>query len=523
MSSYKIARRAFLRSCGGSAALLLPLLRSIEARAQGVAAPLRFLVIHHPQGSPLTMWRPAVTATTTAFTLPVNSAPFAPLQSKMVMIDGLNVVSASRQPGNTGGTLTSEGGLVAVMTGVPTLGQIGQQDHAAGGSSIDQILLDRSPILGGSLSPSASHTVFQSLQVAADVRSDRDEIAPRVLSYRPPTANPDINLARQPMYPRTQPLDVFNLLFGQGVPPAASAGLLARELSVLDFMRGDLARLQKLIPASEKPKLDIHATAIQQLEQSIRAAMGAPVCGRPATPPQFVMSGKGASGGEGPIGGSKLTGVDYYDPADPNNHPHQVLGRTHLSIMKAAFACDLLRVGTFSWGAATSWVTFPGHMGDAVIDGGYVSAPHYPVLSVDPIASPGTFAWWGAIDRFYSEQTAQAIMELATTPDIDGNMLLDNTVVVYLSELARRWDHLQFNVPVLVFGGKNTRIKGGTFLKITDGPLPKQGEGVTAGSTGTGNRPFNDLWLALAPIFGVALSSLGAPTQYTGPLPGLVV
>ena len=31
-----------------------------------------------------------------------------------------------------------------------------------------------------------SKTTFGSLQLAADVRSDRDEVAPRVLSYRPP-------------------------------------------------------------------------------------------------------------------------------------------------------------------------------------------------------------------------------------------------------------------------------------------------------------------------------------------------
>ena len=60
MISYKFARRSFLRAAGGSTALLLPLLRSIEARAQGVVAPLRFLLIHHPLGTApgLANWRP---------------------------------------------------------------------------------------------------------------------------------------------------------------------------------------------------------------------------------------------------------------------------------------------------------------------------------------------------------------------------------------------------------------------------------------------------------------------------------
>ncbi len=51
MMSYKFARRSFLRGAGGLAPLMLPLLRSIEARAAGAAAPLRLLVIQHPLGT----------------------------------------------------------------------------------------------------------------------------------------------------------------------------------------------------------------------------------------------------------------------------------------------------------------------------------------------------------------------------------------------------------------------------------------------------------------------------------------
>ena len=45
---------------------------------------------------------------------------------------------------------------------------------------------------------------------------------------------------------------------------------------------------------------------------------------------------------------------------------------------------------------------------------------------------------------------------------------------------------------------------------------------VGAQTGGSGNRPFNDVWLALAPVFGVTMNSLGAASQYTGPLPGIV-
>lgn len=530
MLSYKVARRSFLRGCGGSAALLGPLLRSIEARAQGMPAPLRFLVVRHACGSPLELWRPADAATTTSFVLPVNTAAFAPLQSKMVLIDGLNIVPASRLPGNSGGQFSSEGGTVALMTGVPTLGQIGQQDHCAGGASIDQVFLDRSPILGGLATPLANRTPIGSLQLAADVRSDRDEIAPRVLSYRPPTGTDAsfdaavLSAARQPMAPETQPVNTYTRLFGQALPPGSDmTAIFNRKRSILDFVRSDLARLNALVPSSERPKLQIHADAIQKLESSLRATLmprAGATCLVPAMPAFIPATGVEASGTFAPPGGGRLKGFDYYTPGDPTSHPHQLVGRLHLSMITSAFLCDLVRVATFSWSSATSGVVFPGTFDGATLPGSPVASPHYPPLSVDPALDPATIAWGAAIDRFYSDQTAQALQELAAATDVDGGSLLDNTIVVYVCELGRRWDHSLANVPFLVFGGKNTGIKGGTFLKVTGGPLPVQTG--AAGPSRTGNRSVNDVWLALAPIFGVDLAGLGSPAQFTGPLPGLV-
>jgi hypothetical protein len=147
----------------------------------------------------------------------------------------------------------------------------------------------------------------------------------------------------------------------------------------------------------------------------------------------------------------------------------------------------------------------------ATLLGNPQAAPHHAVAQSGDAA---TQSWLNQIDQFYSAATSTVLQEFATTPDIDGNMLIDNTIVVYVTEVARAYDSNQQNMPVIVFGGKNTRVKGGTFLKVQGGPLPTQ-------NGGTGNRPFNDLWLALAPVFGVSLASLGDPKQYTGPLPGV--
>lgn len=522
MISYKFARRSFLRGLSvGSAPLLVPLLRNIEARAQGAAAPLRFLIIHHPLGAlpGLSTWRPSASATTTNFTLPMESAPFAPLQKSMVMIDGINIVSATSHPSgnegdpNSGGQNTHEGGMVAIMTGLPTVGMKGQQDHCAGGPSIDQVLLAQSPLLGGTNFPNP--TPHGSLQLAADIRSDRDEIAPRVLSYGPlnsGTTTPDA--MRHPLSPNVSPLDAYGQVFGNSTSTGTDAAkLLAQKESVITYLKSDLARLQTLVPSSEKDRIAAHTDAISQLEATLQTTYGGSPskCTKPDAPKSFTNTTTGMQSSDNVS--NDLGGVDYYVPNQPTSHPHLDLGQAQLRLIKAAFLCDMCRVATFMWSPGTNWVVFPGTFQGGTIPG-RTSSPHHPPSHYNASTDTQTPGWLGQINQFYSTATAAILQEFATTPDVDGNMLLDNTVVVYLTEVARAYDHNQQNVPLIIFGGKNTKVKGGTFLKVTDGSLGTQ-------TGGTGNRPFNDVWLALAPVFGVTMKSLGAQSQSTGPLPGI--
>jgi len=403
-----------------------------------------------------------------------------------------------------------------MMTGFPTIGMIWQQDHCAGGPSIDQILLQKAAGLGGPSFPSP--TPFGSLQLGADDRSDRDEVAPRVLSYlAPKSGQSDPSVARQPLYPETSPLNVFNRIFGGALPGGTNnAQILAQKLSVITYLQSDLARLKALVPASETDRITAHTDAIAHLEASLQQMYGSTtqtsVCTKPATPPNYGDTSTGTQGGGSVY--STRGGVDYYVPNQPTSHPHLDLGQTQLRLIKAAFACDLVRVATFMWSSGTNWVVFPGTFQGATIKGSPQSTPHHPPSHSDPSGDPNTPAWLNQINQFYSAATSTVLQEFATTPDIDGNMLIDNTVIVYVTEVARAWDHNQQNMPLIVFGGKNTRVKGGTFLKVTGGSLGAQ-------TGGSGNRPFNDVWLALAPVFGVTMSSLGAASQSTGALPGI--
>ena len=85
----------------------------------------------------------------------------------------------------------------------------------------------------------------------------------------------------------------------------------------------------------------------------------------------------------------------------------------------------------------------------------------------------------------------------------------------YAAVVDRVHEHAALFEAEAHFGGRNTGLRGGTFLKIKDGTLPSLDFQTMT------NRPFNDFWLALAPAFGVDLKTLGNSTQYTGALPGV--
>jgi hypothetical protein len=439
MTPYLTARRSFLRAAGASLGLT-SMLRSAEASAGGAGPPVRFMVIHRPTGTVRAQWLPQ--GTESSFTLAPIMKPFEPVRSHMVALDGLSL----RRAGPIAGP--HEMGMVTMMTGAPVGPSPQQFNCASTGPSIDQLFLSRSPALQG--------TPFPSLQLAADGRAQINISANRAASYSGPAA---------PLYPDVDPRRVYERIFGSFMPtgdPQKLARARARKKSVLDFVRGDLARLQRLAPASELSKLDAHTAAIRDLEKSIDATMtGVPASCGGHQPPPAVSINSSAS--------------------------HGVVGKLQLDLVRAAFACDLTRVVTFTWAGALSIIAFEGLY------------PGMPKLSHHPAShESGMDQAMGAIDQWYSVRTAEFISGLANTVEGSGS-LLDNTLVVYTSEVSHGHSHSYSNMPILLFGGPGVRLRGNRFV-------------TRRGTT-------NDLWLAAASVYGVDLPSLGAREQWTGPVP----
>ncbi len=296
----------------------------------------------------------------------------------------------------------------------------------------------------------------QPLYLAADNRVDNatPQVANRAIAY---------SGADQPIYPELKPSLVYARLFSTMMPggPAALARARARRQSVLDFVQSDLAALTALAPASQRPRLDQHGAVIRDLENMLDAA--APSCTQPTAP------------------------TDVAANIDADIGP---LGALHLSLAQAAFVCNLTRVVFFMWTAAAS---------SAVWENLYPGMPRYNhhALSHMDLGNADIARAMSAIDRWFADRTATFVTNLKGTPEGAGS-LLDNTLVMYTSEVSDG-THSYANMPIALFGGPGVHLQGGRFVQ-------------------QGNRPMNDLWLAIASTFGSSATSLGAPEQCTGPI-----
>ena len=255
---YRTSRRNFLT---GTATGLAYFLVRAEAHAQNVTSPKRLLVIHHPVGTVRSNW--VCTGSETDFQLSRILAPFEPVKSHMVVLDGMDIVA----PGMGGG---HEKGTVSLMTGLRTLELYpnnGGDDPKAPDMSFDQRLLKESKSLQG--------TPIASLQVSCDDRVDVGEVSTRRLSYSGPAA---------PMEPYLVPNLTYERVFGTLMPGGGTAmpdleRARARKKSVLDFSLRDLQKLRTFAPMSEWERLDAHEDAIRALETELDAQGDAGGCG----------------------------------------------------------------------------------------------------------------------------------------------------------------------------------------------------------------------------------------------------
>jgi hypothetical protein len=252
MSKFRLSRRAVLKGAG-SIAIALPWLEAMaperSAQAAGVPAK-RFVAVFQPGGTVrgrsnagVDRWVP--TGTETAFTLSPILAPFAPVQSKILIADGFDMQSAVGEQ--------HQAGIIAFLTGTT---QANGGTGYATGPSIDQVL--SKTLSAGKKQPS--------LQMAVRWATGKSHgnLSPINCATFDATNN-------TPIQPSLDPQKIFTDTFGgltatSGVDPAV---LVKRKQSILDFVDRRYAALSLKLGKSDKAKIDEHLTKIRELEASL--------------------------------------------------------------------------------------------------------------------------------------------------------------------------------------------------------------------------------------------------------------
>lgn len=433
----RLSRRHFLKGAG--ACLALPVLASLGAprawagtvgprlATTASGAPLRTAFIYFPNGAIPHRWTP--TGGLLDFALNETMQPLVPLQSQIQILGGLDHRNATA--GRDGGGDHARGNSV-FLTGV-RLNKSATDVRA--GISIDQEIARRTGHL----------TRFSSLELTCD----RDRRAGSCdsgysctyqhnISWRSPTT---------PMTPEGNPRKLFERLFGTGDHGQRVANYqrrLASRRSILDFVLDDARRMQHGLDPRDQEKLDQYLTGVRDVEKRIQSA---------------ERFGPGAD-------------PDYATPDGvPANH------REHLALM---FDMMLLAFQTDSTRIATMIMAHDGdnrpHSDIGITEGHHELSHHQN--------NPEKIAKVARIDRWYVEQFASFLQRLEQTPDVDGQSLLHNSMIVYGSGNSDGNRHTHDNLPIILAGGGGGRLTPGRHISF-------------------GSAPATNLFLTLADKMGV--------------------
>lgn len=260
------------------------------------------------------------------------------------------------------------------------------------------------------------------------------------------------------------PAAAYEQLFG-GAPPVQDTGaFLARKQSVLDVNRTALASLRGRLGAFERETLEKHATAIQEVEARLVAS----------------VSTEPAEGCESPAWNAN--GYPTQGPVDGDVGVFAHQAELQSDVIVAAMACGLLNVATLQLG----WhqAVWYGH--DTAFRGDHHGSCH-----------AGTAQENAEMTNYLSRCVAYLIRKLVETDDpaVPGTKLIDNTVLVQVTDMGDGRDHSGGDGPNLIATRMPTfrtgvSSRGGNNLQVLEAVVEGLGLGAYKGT----DRDAHKIW-----------------------------
>ncbi len=442
-----MARRTFLRGMGTVVAL--PLLDSMIpaiAGTSGARSPIRMGFVYVPNGIIPKDWLPQSEGS--AFEFMPTMKPLESMRDKILVVSNL-AQNNGRALGDGAGDHARAG--ATWLTGVHPKKTQGVDIHA--GISADQIAAKEM----------SKSTQFASLEIgleepylAGNCDSGYSCAYTNTISWRSPTTPNPVEVS---------PRAVFERLFGDGgtTDPAVRLKRNQEDRTILDYVRGDLARMQPGLGARDKSKLDEYFESIRDIERRIQkaeqqsATMKMPVMERPAGIPD-----------------------SFEDHA-----------KLMADLMVIAWQTDMTRVITFMMAREGSNRSYR----EIGVPDGHHSVTHH---QNDPVKVAKT----QKIDELHVKAFSYLVKRLDETKDGDGT-LLDHSMVLYGSSIRDGNVHDHHDLPLLLAGGKTAGIKSGRHIRYAP------------------ETPMNNLLLTMLDKAGIPGETLGDSTGKVDQLSGV--
>ena len=427
-----LPRRTFIRGIG--ATLALPLLDAMVPAMSAVskAAP-RFAAIYCGNGANMNDWTPATEGAGFAFS-PILK-PIEAFRDRTLVFTGLDNFPATDQ-GDSGGQHPRA--APAFMSCVHPKQTEGVDVQA--GTTIDQLIAQQI----------CRDSKLSSLEVAVD----RNDVVGACdhgyacaymnsMSWKTPT---------MPLPAETHPRFVFERLFGSGDTAQARVRRSQDDRSILDGLTQEISHLRRTLGVRDGVKLGEYLDAIREVEQRIAK--------------------------------SESSGSEVAVPERPVGVPETFKEYAELmfDLQVLAFQADITRV--------SSLLMARENVNRSYSEIGLPEAHHAMSHHGN---NPDKMAVFSKLNTYHVETLAYFLKKLQAIPDGDGT-LLDHAVVLYGSGMSDGNVHNNFNVPVVVVGGRDQQIKGNRHLKYPKG------------------TPLANLSLSLMDKFGVNVERFGDST-----------
>ncbi|MDZ4697067.1 MAG: DUF1552 domain-containing protein [Deltaproteobacteria bacterium] len=441
MHHKNIKRRTVIRGAAG-AVLGLPWLELTAGHAQAQSVPKRFVIYFNGQGNLVNKWKPNVAS---GAALPANLPPMLSAlndyKSKLNLLHPVDNVVAETMGGN---------------------------GHNKAGRSI----LSCAGFSGGESSPASGPSIDQYMKQKLNLKSLELKVnGDGVGEYQMLFSGPG-----QAVSGEANPQRVFDRFFkslpatGGGTPapaPVVTAAdrLRAKNKDVLSLTKENFATLRGALGKEDQDRLDNHAQRIQDLEKELVTVTAPP-------PPSLGVAPKCSAPGTQ----SAQNG--------PNVYKSQAMNAA------MAMACNFAQIVTIqdTQYGALPWLGLGGKAG---------SDWHGAVHERDPMPElEKGFAW-------YAKGFKEILDAMNAVPEGNGTML-DNSLVMWITEYGDGASHNTLGIPVLLAGGLGGALKTDRFISFAPG-------------TSSTNR----LFVTIMKLFGLPDNTFGVGSRNSGTLPGI--